>query len=76
MLFLILLSESNYCVSFELDFCLFVLVYLITAHDYTEATYKYTVPELVAELQARISSSVESKAFEIDILAAVVSTSL
>lgn len=38
----------------------------------TEPTYKYTIPELVAELEARIANAVGSKAFETDILAAVV----
>lgn len=45
----------------------------IFSHDSTEATYAYTVEELVAELQARISNALQSEAFAIDILAAVVS---
>ena len=40
---------------------------------YVEATYVYEVSELVAELQARISGAVDSKAFASDIVAAVVS---
>jgi hypothetical protein len=40
---------------------------------FTEATYKYSVAELALELESRISSAVESKSFETDIVAAVVS---
>jgi hypothetical protein len=39
---------------------------------FIESSYQYTVEELTQELKNRITSSVESKAFTSDILAAVV----
>lgn len=70
---LMLLSGSKCCVSgndythftFFCDLFNFIL--------YAEATYKYSVAELVLELQTRISSAIETKSFETDILEAVVS---
>ena len=44
--------------------------------DCAEATYKYTVAELATELESRISNAVATKAFETDIVAAVVSITI
>lgn len=52
----------------------FVLTTSHVTRGAAEATYKYTMAELVAELKGRISNAVETKAFSTDILAAVVSS--